>query len=182
MSKLEDLARLEDARDAALQALCTAVPYHRFLGVRLERMGDELTAILPFSESLVGNPLIPAIHGGVTGAFLEITAITRLAWDRAWSAMEAGGDAAARIAAGDFAPWPKTVDISIDYLRSGKPRAMFARADVVKQGRRVANLRVEAWQAERSRPVAALHGHFLMPDPVPDPAPAPQPDPVADGT
>lgn len=164
MSKLDDLSRLEAARDAALHALCEAVPYHRFLGVRLTRMGDELTATLPFEEALIGNPLIPAIHGGVTGAFLEITAITRLAWDRAWTVMEAGGPAAERIAAGDFAPWPKTVDISIDYLRSGKPRAMFARAEIVKRGRRVANVRVEAWQAERARPVAALHGHFLMPE------------------
>ena len=58
---------------------------------------------------------------------------------------------------------PKTIDFSIDYLRSGKPRDAYARAVVSKRGRRVANVRVEAWQDERQRPIATAHGHFMMP-------------------
>ncbi len=161
--RLEAAARLEDARDAALAALGEAVPYHRFLGVGFERLGDELTARLEYSERLVGNPILPALHGGVTGAFLEIAAITQLAWDRVWEIMQKGGPEAEAVARGEFRQWPKPVDISIDYLRSGRPRDTYARAHVVKKGRRVANVRVEAWQEERARPIAALHGHFLMP-------------------
>ena len=163
MSALDAQARREAERDAALDALANAVPYNRFLGVKFDRLGDELTARLPFSEGIIGNPFLPAIHGGVTGAFLEITAITQLAWDAAWAILEQGGEEADRILEGAYPPVPKTIDITIDYLRSGRPRDTFARSEVQKAGRRVAHLHVEAWQENRSRPIAMLRGNFLMP-------------------
>ena len=164
MSAPEHPGRRQAARDAALAALAEAVPYNRFLGVQVERMGDELTLRLPFREGLVGNPMLPAIHGGVTGAFLEITALTQLAWDQARALMQEGGAEAERIAAGEIPPVPKTIDITVDYLRSGRPRETFARASVQKAGRRVAHLHVQAWQEERARPIAMLRGNFLMPE------------------
>jgi acyl-coenzyme A thioesterase PaaI-like protein len=139
------------------------VPYNRLLGVRFDRLGDELTGRLPFRDGLIGNPVLPAIHGGVTGSFLEITALMQLAWDRVLGVMDAGGEAAERVAAGHFPAYPKTIDITIDYLRPGLPRETFARAIVQKAGRRVANLHVEAWQDSRARPIAMLRGNFLMP-------------------
>lgn len=120
------------------------VPYARFLGVRSELRGDELTLILPFSEHLVGNVTLPALHGGVVGAFMELTAIAQLS------------------ITGKLLRLPKTIDISIDYLRSGRPVESYARARVVKVGRRIANVHVEAWQNERANPIAAMHGHFLL--------------------
>jgi acyl-coenzyme A thioesterase PaaI-like protein len=57
---------------------------------------------------------------------------------------------------------PRTVDISIDYLRSAKPVEVLARASVRKIGRRVAYVQVEAWQEDAAQPVAALRGHFLL--------------------
>lgn len=155
--------RREAARDAALSALCETVPYNGFLGVHFDRLGDELTARLPFKPALVGNPFLPAIHGGVTGAFLEITALMQLAWDSVLMAMEEGGTEADAIAEGRFPPMPKTIDVTVDYLRSGRPRETFARAHVQKAGRRVAHLHVQAWQEERARPIAMLRGNFLMP-------------------
>jgi acyl-coenzyme A thioesterase PaaI-like protein len=163
MSKLDAQARLEAERDAALAALTDAVPYNRFIGVRFDRLGDELTARLPYKEALIGNPFLPALHGGVTGAFLEITALMQLAWDQVWALMEKGGAGAERVLQGRFPPMPKTIDITIDYLRSGRPRETFARASVQKSGRRVANLHVEAWQDTRAKPIAMLRGNFLMP-------------------
>jgi uncharacterized protein (TIGR00369 family) len=135
-----------DAR-AALDAALGAIPYARFLGVRPELHGDELTLVLPFADRLIGNPLLPALHGGVVGAFMELTAVAQLAV----TAREAG-----------LGHLPKTIDISIDYLRSGRPVDTFARARVVKVGRRIANCFVEAWQQERAQPIASLRGHFLM--------------------
>jgi acyl-coenzyme A thioesterase PaaI-like protein len=164
MAEFEPVHVLKARRDEALARLVGRTPYHAFLGVSFQRLGDELTGRLTYSDSLIGNPAIPALHGGVTGAFLEITAIVQLAWDETWEIMESGPDGAARIAAGDFPPMPKTVDVTIDYLRSGRPRDAYARATVTKRGRRVANVRVECWQDERDRPIAAAHGHFLLPD------------------
>ncbi|HUS55055.1 MAG TPA: PaaI family thioesterase [Thermohalobaculum sp.] len=156
-------SRRQIDRDAALKALTGSVPYNCLLGVRFDRLGDELTGRLPYKDILIGNPVLPALHGGVTGSFLEITALMQLAWDQVLAQMEAGGEAAAQIAAGRFPPYPKTIGITIDYLRPGLPRETFARATVQKAGRRVANLHVEAWQDSRSRPIAMLRGNFLMP-------------------
>ncbi|MBS0384887.1 MAG: PaaI family thioesterase [Proteobacteria bacterium] len=129
-----------------LAAALARIPYARFLGVRAELKGDELTLILPFADHLIGNPLLPALHGGVVGALMELTALTQLA------------------IASKSEAFPKTIDISVDYLRSGKPADTFARARVVKVGRRIANVQAEAWQAERANPIAAMHGHFKLPD------------------
>jgi uncharacterized protein (TIGR00369 family) len=122
------------------------IPYARFLGLRAELKGDELTVIMPFSAHLVGNPLLPALHGGVVGALLEVTALTQLA------------------IASKSETFPKTVDVNIDYLRSGKPIDTFARARVVKIGRRIASVHAEAWQGEKHQPIASLHGHFMTPE------------------
>ncbi len=127
-----------------LQALVDAIPYCKFLGIEVDRKGTELTTILRFSQRLIGNPVLPALHGGVVGAFLEVTAVIQLM-------MEAESE-----------DLPKPVDIGIDYLRSGKPVDTYARAIVTKHGRRVCNVRAEAWQDEHTRPIAALHGHFLI--------------------
>jgi len=130
-----------------LTSALARIPYAGFLGVRAELKGDELTLVLPYSEHLVGNPLLPALHGGVVGALMELTAITQLA-------ISSKND-----------KFAKTIDIGVDYLRSGKPIDTYARARVVKIGRRIANVQAEAWQNERSQPIAAMHGHFLVAEP-----------------
>jgi uncharacterized protein (TIGR00369 family) len=127
-----------------LQAFLQRVPYVRFLGMRAELAGDEMTAILPFSQHLVGNVMLPALHGGVLGAFLEATALAQLA-----------------VAQRSDKP-PKTIDVTIEYLRPGRAMTTYARADLRKVGRRIANIQVEAWQEARAQPVAALRGHFLL--------------------
>jgi uncharacterized protein (TIGR00369 family) len=149
-------ARRQAERDAALTALTDTVPYNRLLGVRFDRLGDELTGRMPFKPALIGNPVLPALHGGVTGSFLEITALMQLAWDQVLARME-------EAPVPPFPAMPKTIDITIDYLRPGLPREVFARASVQKAGRRVANLHVEAWQDSRARPIAMLRGNFLRP-------------------
>jgi acyl-coenzyme A thioesterase PaaI-like protein len=59
-------------------------------------------------------------------------------------------------------PRPKTIDVTIEYLRPGRAMTTYARADLRKVGRRVANVHVEAWQEARANPIAALRGHFLL--------------------
>jgi uncharacterized protein (TIGR00369 family) len=127
-----------------LQAVLERIPYARFLGVRAELAGDEMTAVLPFGEHLIGNPMLPAIHGGVLGAFMEMTALAQLS-----------------VSEGQ-ARQPRVIDISVEYLRSGRPLTTYARAQIKKVGRRIANVHVEAWQEQRAAPIAALRGHFLV--------------------
>jgi len=159
----ESVQVVKQRRDAALAKMAGAIPYVRYLGVSFERRGDELTALLRYDEKLIGNPQLPALHGGAIGAFLEIAAIMELAWSQVWERMESNGAAPGAIETGIFPPLPKTIDITVDYLRSGLPRDAYARARVNRVGRRYASVHVEAWQDNRVRLFAQATGHFLMP-------------------
>ena len=154
---------VKQRRDAALTALVDGVPYIRFLGIQFDRRGDELTAIMPFDEKLIGNPILPALHGGATAAFLEVTAIIGLSWNLLWSEIESGAFDAEALAGGQMPRLPRTVDFTVDYLRSGLPRDAYARARVTRAGRRYGSVHVEAWQDNRDRPFAQAQGHFVMP-------------------
>ena len=65
-------------RNLLLKKLVSNVPYVSFLGVKFEQKTDDLIVILPFNPKLIGNPALPALHGGVTASFLEITSKFRL--------------------------------------------------------------------------------------------------------
>lgn len=159
----EPVQQIKQRRDAALRALAGGVPYIQFLGIEFDRRGDELTGILPYADKLIGNPLLPAIHGGVTAAFLEVTAIITLSWSVLWEDVESGAIGLDRLEAGDLPRLPKTIDFTVDYLRSGLPRDAYARARITRSGRRYATVHTEAWQDNRDRPFAQATAHFLMP-------------------
>lgn len=129
-----------------VRALLEAIPYCRFIGITVEDGSDGgIVSRLRFGEQIVGNAALPAIHGGVIGAFLETAAIVELL----------------RLTPDD-GTLPKPVDITIAYLRSARAVDTFARTIVTKHGRRVVNVRVEAWQDDPARPVATAQGHFLV--------------------
>lgn len=151
-------------RDAALAWLVSGVPYIRFLGIHFDRRGDELTAVLPFAPANIGNPMIPALHGGVTSAFLEVTAIISLSWVRLWDAMEAGRIDPSALGKGVLPDLPRTINFTVDYLRAGLPREAYARARIMRAGRRFASVEVEAWQDNVARPFALGLVHLLTPD------------------
>lgn len=133
------------SRAEQLQSFLGQVPIVQTLGMRCEIMGDDMTAVLPFQKKLIGNFTIQALHGGAIGMFLEMTAMAQL------------------YLASDVEAPARTINTTIDYLRQGKAEDLYARATVVKLGRRMASVQVEAWQAQRSKPVATLLGHFLLP-------------------
>lgn len=126
------------------QGLIDLVPYAGFLGLTAAMQGDELITTMRYGEHLIGNPTLPALHGGTLGALLESAAIFELLW-RAETVV-----------------LPKTITLTVDYLRSGGPVDTHARGIVTRQGRRVTNVRMEAWQADRSAPVATAHAVFLV--------------------
>ena len=142
---MELLARaLSEGTVPDVGALIAAVPYCAWLGIRARIDGERVVLEMPFAEKLVGNPLIPAIHGGVIGSLLETAAIVQAVWDVRSAAL------------------PKPVDITIDYLRPARAVASFAAATLARQGRRVVNVHAGMWQDDEARPVAALRGHFLL--------------------
>ena len=155
----EPVQQVKERRDAALKALADRIPFVGFLGVGFDRRGDELTAILPYDARMIGNPMLPALHGGAIAAFLEIAAIIELTWTSIWPEVEAGQ---ADLSATGL-HLPKTIDFTVDFLRPGLPRDAYARARVNRSGRRYASVHVEAWQDNRARLFAQATAHFLMP-------------------
>lgn len=142
MTLIERLTAAKQTGD--YQGLADAIPYAKFLGLTAAMHGDELITTMRYSESLVGNPALPALHGGTLGALLESAAIFELLW-RAETAV-----------------LPKTITITIDYLRSAAAVDTHAHGVITRQGRRISNVRIEAWQGDRSSPVASAHGIFLV--------------------
>ncbi|WP_097461849.1 PaaI family thioesterase [Mangrovitalea sediminis] len=127
-----------------LSALVERIPYAKMIGLVCERFGDDLIFRLPPQESNVGNPILPAIHGGVIGGFMELSAALYLMRSQ------------------DTPKLPRIVDFSIDYLRAGLLRETYAECRLTRQGNRVANVMVTAWQKSRLEPIATARAHFLM--------------------
>lgn len=134
---------LREAGD--LEALVAALPYARFLGLRLHRRNDgSLLAQLPFRAGLIGNPRVQALHGGVTAAFMEVAA-TLAVLERL-----------------EPARVPKAIDFSIDYLLPGRPQDLWADCQIGRIGSRVAQASVRCWQASAERPIAVARLHLLL--------------------
>ncbi|MGO3928202.1 hotdog fold thioesterase [Rhodopseudomonas pseudopalustris] len=116
-------------------------PYPRFLGIRY---ADADTLMMPYQPKLIGNPILPALHGGVIGAFLETAAVVEVGREMALS------DA------------PKPIGLTVNYLRSGRPLDTYAKVSIVKQGRRVVAFEAQAYQSTPNEPIASCYGHFML--------------------
>lgn len=124
--------------------ILATLPYARFLGLTSTIHDDQLIVTMPFADQLIGDPILPALHGGSTAALLEFAAIAEIARRHPTIRL------------------PRPINVSIAYLRSGKPVDVMASARIVRAGRRVAHVHATAWQAERDQPTATLTAHFLM--------------------
>lgn len=143
---LADLVR-QVRRSRDYPKLTDAIPYTRYMGIGVENLAGEMLCRMAYSPKLIGNSLLPALHGGTLGALLESAAVFELLLQT------------------DTERVPKVISLTVDFLRSGKPQDTFAKALITRQGRRVANVRVEAWQDDRTRPIASAHALFLLAEP-----------------
>lgn len=121
-------------------------PYARSLGISLAEWEDGVPIMrVEFVEAVEGRP--DHFHGGATGGLLETAGYAALRAELA----ERGREAVL-----------KPINITVQYLAAGKSRASFAKGRVTKLGRRSANLTVEAWQDDRSRPIATAVMNVFM--------------------
>lgn len=114
-------------------------PYARALGITAcEVDGGTPVLSVGFSDAVQGRP--GALHGGAISGLLETAGYALLR------------DELRRV--GRPARM-KPINFTVQFLASGKPRPTFAKARIVKLGRRTANLSIEAWQDDPSRPIAS---------------------------
>jgi len=141
---------MEEARRLAREqqdcsALLGLVPYAAYMGMRMELNEPGAPILrLPFKPSLIGNSALPAIHGGVVASFMESAALMHL------------------LLMLDEQRVPKSIDFSIDYLRSAHAEDSWASCAVERLGRRVAQVQIRCWQSDPAKPVALARAHFLL--------------------
>lgn len=129
-----------------VSALIEHIPYATFLGIeRLpEQDTDKYVFKMPAKKALVGNPTLPAIHGGALGGFMETSAMLHLMIKMEERSM------------------PKVVDFSLDFIRTGKMLDTFVRCKIIRFGRKLVNLSVEAWQENENTPIAKARLQVLI--------------------
>jgi uncharacterized protein (TIGR00369 family) len=97
------------------------IPFNRYLGVRVDAVRHGYVRLeIPFREELVGDPMRPALHGGVISALADTAGGMAV-----WTGIE---DPRSRVS---------TIDLRIDYLRPGRLETVAAEATVVRLGNRV---------------------------------------------
>jgi len=105
------------------------IPFNRLLGIQVSHLAPgEAHLLLPGREEHVGNPFVPALHGGCLSALADT----------------AGG--AAVFSAAQYGDVVSTIDLRIDYLRPAAPVDTVAEAEVVRIGGRVGVTRIRMWQ------------------------------------
>jgi uncharacterized protein (TIGR00369 family) len=97
------------------------IPFNRFLGIRLGEFREGWARLeLPFREEFIGDPLRPALHGGLVSTLLDTC----------------GGLAVFAAAADEIRV--STIDMRVDFLRPGGAELLIAETRVVRAGNRVA--------------------------------------------
>ena len=122
------------------------IPFNRLLGLRCIEIRDGHVRVeLPFRPELVGNPEIPALHGGAISSTLDTT--------------------------GGLAVWSharpmdrvSTIDLRVDFLRPGRAEPLIAEAEVVRLGNRVGVAELRAFHpGAEDKPVAAGMGVYSV--------------------
>lgn len=122
----------------------TLPPYAELLGLTLDHDADGHPIVtMAFADDLLGRPGF--VHGGAIGGMLEMAA---------WIAL--------RHALGSDAATIKPINVTIDYMRGGRERTIWAAGSVTRLGARIANVTATAWQDDRDRPIAAARLNYLL--------------------
>ena len=138
-------ASLHQAREeSSPQQILDLIPYSSFIGAEAKLENDAVLYWLDRRASNIGNPSLPAIHGGVIGGFLELSAAIEILYTL------------------DVDLIPKVVDFSLDYLRPGRYKTIYANCTVLRQGKKLVNVTATAWQDNPDTPIATTRCHFLI--------------------
>ncbi|MCA1654455.1 MAG: PaaI family thioesterase [Sphingomicrobium sp.] len=120
-------------------------PYAQLLQLAAEPdpTGGAPLFLLPPHHGVVGRPGF--LHGGAIAGLCEYAAFASL-----------------RAALGESRTVMKPITVTIDYLRGGKLEPTRARAEIIRLGRRIANVEVRAWQDDEDKPIALARLNFKL--------------------
>ena len=145
MASADGAARARSGKSADPNALLRRRALLRLaLGITARIEDGALILDMPFDPKLIGNPILPALHGGVIGSLLETAAIVQTIWETGAATAQA-----------------RRHHHRLSAHRRARSTS-YARACIARQGRRVVNARAEMWQEDAAKPVASFRGHFLL--------------------
>lgn len=144
MNLREQLATAREERD--YQRAIDQIPYARLIGMSCIPIGESLLFTLPPNRDNLGNPTLPALHGGVIAGFMEMSATLYMLLTQ------------------DATSVPKVVDFAIDYLRPGRLQESYAECQVIRQGKKIVNVSILAWQDRKETAIATARAHLLLPE------------------
>ena len=99
-------------------------PFNSFLGIEVARLAAGFARLeIPFRPELIGNPDVPALHGGVLSTLIDVT-----------------GGAASMTLIDLRNGAVSTIDLRVDYLRPGRPHRLVAESTITRMGNRVASV------------------------------------------
>jgi len=138
--------------DVLRQVVEEFIPFNKWLGVKVEHIErGHITLSIPWRAEFVGDPTVPALHGGVISALAD--------------------------AAGGFCVWTgmknpgsrlSTVDLRIDYLRPGREDKLFAEARTLRVGARLGWADIHVYHPNgQADLVASGRGVYAIKNPKP---------------
>lgn len=122
-------------------------PFAAKMGFRYKATDEGVMLVMPFRPAIIGAP--GRLHGGSIAALLEFSGLVAAVDEtiRTYGMPEA---------------LPRPINVTVEYLREGQPEDTYAIARVTRLGRRVANIRAEAWQSARNRLIATADMNMVM--------------------
>lgn len=121
-------------------------PYARGMGITVDHIEGAMPVLaLPFGQRVEGRP--GYLHGGSTSGLLEIAGFTALQ---------------THLAMQDRIVKLKPVNVTVQFLRGARANTTYAVGRVTRAGGRTANVDIEAWQTDRSKPVATAVMNFIL--------------------
>lgn len=114
----------EGTRTAAVSKLYDAIPFHQALDLNVvEVTADCAKTEIPFDESLVGNPELEVLHGGIISTLVDLTG--------------------AAVFIGECEEYTPTVDMRVNYLEAAGKRPLTATATVERSGENIGVASIE---------------------------------------
>ena len=116
--------------------------FAKLLGTMMTQSGETFT-LIP-SEELVGNPILPALHGGAIASFLELAA--QLALSRALSPGRSS----------------RLISVNLQFLAPVRLGAISTTPTLMRVGRRVAVVHAEGVDRERKKKLCLAQLEFAL--------------------
>jgi uncharacterized protein (TIGR00369 family) len=119
----------DPGRTAVVRELYDVIPFHQVLELEVDAVTcDRAETTIPFDESLVGNPDLEVLHGGIISSIVDLTG--------------------AAVFIGECEEYTPTVDLRVNYLEAAGTQPLTATATVERSGENIGVASVEVRSGE----------------------------------